>query len=63
MSEKILICTLDNYELIMKFSGMQLVSKKIKNRAHVAVFKNRESGDFCSYSILTISRHLSNSVI
>ena len=58
MSEKILVCTLDNSEII-KFSGIQLVSKKIKN--HVATFKNCESGDSCSYSILTISRHLSNS--
>ena len=27
----------------------------------MATFKNRESGDSCSYSILTTSRHLSNS--
>ena len=27
----------------------------------VAAFKNYESGDSCLYSILTISRHLSNS--
>ena len=27
----------------------------------MATFKNHESGDSCSYSILTISRHISNS--